>query len=477
MRANKKMELAGALRSRLISKSWAYPMGRPYGSTGIDRIAVVTASDVGWSMSSTDPDPATRRRPIHLVPWVLAGVVGLIGCQQSGDLRETLMLGGEYDTSGAVIIERRTVPQNLPVWLIEDTAAVRIGRVSGEGVDVFGRIAAVAATSKGEIVVAETRPLGILQFDREGQLRFRAGRSGEGPGEFRIMTNLIVTPGDSLMVLAVAPPRAVLFDPHGEYVRTTTLRSDDAERRGAMEYRGVLDNGTIVATRSVRAGSIIHRNYRRFLKELTFLDPSGALIHRGSGFFDPILFSERVSIEQPGGPISAMAMRTPPIAGRAVYAVRGTHVAVGVQGRGEILVHDEMGRVVVILRPPGWGIPTDRSRYLRNAAARDTSSPSAAADEPAEVTASHLPDTLPGFERIMLDAVGRLWVEEFVPDYEVREASWWIFDMDGRFVARARFPAGFRPYDIEANEVIGITRNDMDVEFVERRRIVRPATP
>lgn len=425
------------------------------------------------SFSRTVP----RRRRVRLAPWVLAGVLVLAGCRGSGDLRETLMLGGEYDTSGVAIVERRAVPPDLPVWTIADSPTVRIGRANGQGADVFGSIAAVAATSSGDIVVADLRPVGVLQFDRAGGLRFRAGRSGEGPGEFRSVASLMVTPGDSLVILERAPPRAIVFDPKGAHIRTTSLSSDDAERHGAMEYRGILDNGTIVATRAVRAGSIIRRDHRRFLNELTLLDPVGATVHRGASFFDPILFSERVTIPQPNGPVSAVVMRTPPIAGRAVYAVRGVHVAVGVQGRGEILIHDTVGNVVRILRPPGWGILTDRDRYLRHAVALDTGSSGAALGESPEVTASHLPDTLPGFERIMLDAVGRLWVEEYVPEYEVREASWWVFDLGGQFVARTRFPSGFVPHQIEANEVIGVTRDEADIPFVERRRIERPSPP
>ena len=425
------------------------------------------------SFSRTVP----RRRRARPAPWVLAGILALTGCRGSGDLRETLMLGGEYDTSGVVIVERRAVPQDLPVWAIEDSPEVRIGRVSGQGADVFGSIAAVAATSTGDIVVADLRPVGVLQFDRAGELRFRAARSGEGPGEFRSVASLMVTPGDSLIVLERAPPRAVLFDPQGAHIRMPPLSSDDAERHGAIAYRGILDNGTIVATRAVRSGSIINRDHRRFLNQLTYLDPVGATVLRGSSFFDPVLFSERVTIPQPNGPVSAVVMRTPPIAGRAVYAVRGAHVAVGVQGRGEILVHDTVGNVVRILRPPGWGILTDRDRYLRHAAASATSSSGATLGESPEVTASHLPDTLPGFERIMLDAVGRLWVEEYVPEYEIREASWWVFDSGGQFVARTQFPSGFVPHQIEANEVIGVTRDEADVPFVERRRIVRSSPP
>ena len=91
---------------------------------------------------------------------------------------------------------------------------------------------------------------------------------------------------------------------------------------------------------------------------LTFLDPAGATVHRGPAFFDEILFSERVSIPQPNGPVSAMVMRTPPIAGRAVYGVRGSQVAVGVQGRGEILILDQ-GR-------PGTGFQhlADRAAHV-----------------------------------------------------------------------------------------------------------------
>lgn len=394
-------------------------------------------------------------------------------CQSSDVPSPLLTAGGEYDTVGATIVEHASLPDDLPTWTIAEIPDLSIGRVEGDSPDVFGGVLAVVVTSTEDIVVADSRALELRAFDRTGDFLWRAGREGEGPGEFTRMAKLLLTPGDSLLVVERTPPRATIFDPAGGHVRTTTLRSPDPDRVRESDYHGVLSNGTIIATAATRDGSVIGRDYRRFLHALTYIGRDGEVLHRGPGFFDKIRYEERLVMQQPdGSSIPVTLLRSPAIAGEAVYAVHADRVAVGVQDRAEIAVYDSDARPVLVVRLPSRDIETNRERFIEHTVAAAESA-RVTVRQQTEVTAGWLPETLSGHGRILIDAAGLLWVEEFVPVYEDRRPDWWVFDAAGEFVARASFPDGFVPYHIDVDYVLGVMTDDFDVPYVEHRAISR----
>ncbi len=406
--------------------------------------------------------------PSLILVTVLAS---MIGCGGSGDLAQVLDATGEYDTTGAATLVIDSFPDDLPVWLIGEPADLRIGSVDGAGPDAFGRIGGIVTTSDGDLVLLDFRDSELKSFGRDGDFRWRAGGRGEGPGEFMIIAGLMRLPGDTIAVLDRVPPRAQLFAPDGAFIRTISRRSDDAESRGETEFFGVLDDGTIAATVSSRQGSIIKRDYRRLIDGLVIVGMDGAVLHSGPKFFQEPLFSEIVSVDQGGKTIRAMVMRPPGIAHGATYAARGSRVAVGVQSSGEILLYDQTLAPVLRVLLPTRGVAVDKDRYLAHVAATSEETSAASEKLPFVEAAARLPTNFPAFNRLRLDGVGRIWVEEYVPPYETRVPIWWILGPDGNVLARTTMPTGFAPRQIDGGEIIGVATDDLGVQFVERRKL------
>ena len=86
-------------------------------------------------------------------------------------------------------------------WRIMEEPLLQIGVFEGPDEYLFADLVGVVRLSDGRIVVAD-RGSGDLRFyDSAGDFLFRAGSSGEGPGEFRRLAWVGRLPGDSLVTL------------------------------------------------------------------------------------------------------------------------------------------------------------------------------------------------------------------------------------------------------------------------------------
>jgi hypothetical protein len=98
--------------------------------------------------------------------------------------------------------------------------------------------AAVAVTSAGHFIV----PGGagqVVVFDRSGRFVRSIGRRGPGPGEFRSINDVRVTPGDSVIVADAR--KLELFGPDFQYVRQLRIVSP-----GSFAQTLLLPNGGII---------------------------------------------------------------------------------------------------------------------------------------------------------------------------------------------------------------------------------------
>ena len=51
--------------------------------------------------------------------------------------------------------------------------------------------------------------------------------------------------------------------------------------------------------------------------------------------------------------------------------------------------------------------------------------------------------------------------------------TWTVLDGDGEVVAKAAVPRGFRLMDIRGDRVVGVSRDELGVEYVEVRALQR----
>jgi hypothetical protein len=98
---------------------------------------------------------------------------------------------------------------------IETTRVVTLGR--GDDPELPGAVSPVR-DSRGFYYAASAVQSSVIKYDSLGRFVQTLGRAGSGPGEFRVVAKLAITPGDSLVVLEMG--RMSLFSPTGQLART-----------------------------------------------------------------------------------------------------------------------------------------------------------------------------------------------------------------------------------------------------------------
>lgn len=83
------------------------------------------------------------------------------------------------------------------------------------------------------------------------------------------------------------------------------------------------------------------------------------------------------------------------------------------------------------------------------------------------------PERVPPYQTMIVDALGFLWIGEYVLPGE-RARTYTIVDADGRAVGRVTMPARTAPLDIGREYVLGLTRDELDVERLTVWRLRRP---
>jgi hypothetical protein len=71
---------------------------------------------------------------------------------------------------------------------------------------------------------------------------------------------------------------------------------------------------------------------------------------------------------------------------------------------------------------------------------------------------------------MIVDADGNLWVGDWVSGFAPPQRTperWYVFDPEGRLFGEVAMPAGFRPHDIGSDWLVGVTRDELEVEYVE----------
>lgn len=143
--------------------------------------------------------------------------------------------GGEGPSAHAPILpwDTASVPRlviseqaaaEAPRWSLGPRPALEIGQVLGDTNRAFGRIADVLTLQGGRIVVADEQANELRFFDTTGRLEGTAGRTGDGPGEFRYPHWILECARDSVFAYDVHD-RFSVFSAEGAFARTFRIET------------------------------------------------------------------------------------------------------------------------------------------------------------------------------------------------------------------------------------------------------------
>ena len=89
-----------------------------------------------------------------------------------------------------------------------------------------------------------------------------------------------------------------------------------------------------------------------------------------------------------------------------------------------------------------------------------------------------LPDPVakPAYQRMLVDGEGNVWAGEFLGLLR-RDVSqkWYVWDGDGAWLGIVEAPERFELFRVGTDEVLGVWRDDNDVEHPQVLRLIKPA--
>jgi len=135
--------------------------------------------------------------------------------------------GKIYQEQGVTVIES----EGSGIWgdkineKIEFKENLSLGVEEGEEYLVFHSELDVAVDSESNIYVLDIRNHRLLKFNKMGNFIWKAGRKGQGPGEFRNPSSVAVNSSKEIWILD-SSSLIHIFDNQGKFRRTMNLRAE-----------------------------------------------------------------------------------------------------------------------------------------------------------------------------------------------------------------------------------------------------------
>lgn len=389
------------------------------------------------------------RRPFHDVGFGLA-VLLLGACGTDPPPATTIV----RDSAGIQIVESsQRMWAEGEGWTVDPTPIVDL-TTSGTGLlHEFYQVMDAARLPDGGIAVGLVDEVRL--FSPEGEYVRTVGREGEGPGEFRYIAKVESTAPDSLLILDSGLRRASLFGPDRELVQTS--RIDVSPLR--YDRFAVLDHGYVGMVPRV-----MHREEEPRLG-LHRLPVSVVTISRAGQLLDTLIAVPGIGqiLEQ----VSSDVLRyMDPLFLRDAYlGAHGNKIIIGdakemqyqvvrVDGAVERIVRAEFD-----LRVTPEIFEAEKSAWLEEARSREDSS---------EFYSLPDPESRAGFRDLKVDRTGAVWLKEdrgigihwssFSPQ------NWEVFDPNGVWLGQVLLPGRFTVFEIGHDCVLGVFRDQLDVE-------------
>jgi hypothetical protein len=331
--------------------------------------------------------------------------------------------------------------------------------------------------SDGRIAVADAAENRILVFDTSGNLLRSLGRAGEGPGEFRRLSQVRRTlAGDSLVTFDQRLRRLSVFDPDKGFARSVRVggTSDESWPEDAWLWHGgqvLVLQLSITPLDSVPPAAGVRRWPMR--ARLTLQDSSGQILKTSppfAGMYTALHERGDARVPFSNRPFAAVAPD------RVYYGSGSTftlaYVDAAFSSRGELRWPSQRQELtqaeIDSVRDAAWAIA------LRRPLPRERLAEMFAISFAPQVQ----PEERPSIGRVFVDRVGQVWVERFQP---IRLGSalqdpgdrWTVLSRDGEPIAQLRIPHNSRLEAVRDDRVLLVVRDSLDVQSVALHDIVK----
>jgi hypothetical protein len=348
-------------------------------------------------------------------------------------------------------------------WRLSDEPVLQVGMVDGPAEYVLGNVAGVLGTADGGVLVADGQAKNLRWYDAAGRHVRTVGREGAGPGEFRHVSRLVPYRADTVVVVDWMNRRITFLGGDGTVIRDESTRTGgETGTDDPIAYAP--DGSAILRARPARA------DVPRGLARDTFTLRRRSI---GSGAYTELGSfpgTEAVYMDAGGGGFSVIARAFGPCA--CVVPLADGFVA----GTGEIpemVRYDAQGHPERRIRWSGTRRPVTPSDVSAHRA-RELASAQDRTWMEQLLGEMDYPQEMPVYANVVADAGENLWVRRYDPEPETA-AEWWVFTPEGRLLGTVETPAGLRVREIGADHVLGIWLDDLNVQYVRRYALLKPA--
>ena len=365
------------------------------------------------------------------------------------------------DSAGLVIAEN---PAGLVTasCVVDSTPVVRIGGDVDNDDNFLYREMGVTRLSDGRIVVVNQGTQEVRWYSPEGELVGRAGRAGQGPGEFSSAFLIYQTLGDTVWVGDYRPWQWHIFGPEMEFVRTVRMVPNEVN---SPEVSAVMSNGMQLFGIS-RLGQ--RANFE--------MDSTAVQLHGADGqILDTVMTLPTGRLGQTSDSPGSIWMR-PWFEGFVQAEGMGDQFVVVKWGEPELTVYqvaDALTPVAIIRWDAGdrqvtnEAVEAQRARLANQYPDLDPGRKAMLID-PMLDPSRPVAEQLPAVSRLLLGRDGRIWVRSFTP-VDATTDSWLAFSPGGKALCRMSLPR-LSVSEIGADYLVVTGEDSLGAEWVAEYR-------
>jgi hypothetical protein len=364
------------------------------------------------------------------------------------------------DSAGVSIV---AIPESLLVEAPVHTLSEPLLTLGGSPDSDVAWIVSTLLLDDGGIAFINGAGSEVRIHGADGEERARVGRNGTGPGEFEAPWRLFEWAGDSIAVWDVQLRRITILTADGR-PRTFQVSSLDG---AAPQVHATMAGGFLLAGAEDRYKE---RDQNRVRRDTLGLYRVSTL---GGETLPAGRYAGDAQYEMAVPPV--VLLESAPFGTFSSVGVMQDRIVVADNAVSQITVSDETGSIARILRfgmSPKPVTAADR-RAFEQANINENWRPTYLAAKRQFIAEAPIPAGMPRMGELIVGADGTLWLAEYVPEHERSTVTrtWWVLSADGAIRGRVVTPARFTLHGARGDRIIGVQRDELDVESVVVYRI------
>ncbi len=357
------------------------------------------------------------------------------------------------------------------VWTVEEE--IRIGALEGAPEFQFGQIGGITVDSEGLIFVLDAQAQHIQVYAPDGSHQRTIGKKGGGPGEMQGAIFVLMGPGDTLLVPDMQNQRVNRYAPDGTSLGSFRL---SLEKGLPMQFRATPSG---IMAQQLRPLALPGQPTPEMIDAIVVIQPDGTVIDTLKTFASGETFKL-------GGAAPEINIYSPEPVWELTDEMK---LVFGVNDEYNIGVYSSDGALERLIRKPFEPKPVaDRDRQVVIEFLERTWGEAGVPPEALSQLRNMVKfgDVFPAFATIAAGPAGTIWVqhiqaaselsEEELESYNLIEDAgardWDVFDSEGRLLGVISMPPRFAPRIFRGDKIYGVWRDELDVQYVVRLRIV-----